>query len=84
MNYRIEFTDTIDWKSFDKLSRIDRGNILKIIEEKIATAPERFGKPLRFSLKGYRRIRVGDFRIVYRIEKSVVYITGIGHRKNIY
>ena len=38
-------------------------------------------------LKGYRdvfRIRVGDYRIVYRQQKQIVYIILISHRKDIY
>ncbi|WP_434732642.1 type II toxin-antitoxin system RelE family toxin [Wolbachia endosymbiont of Zygogramma bicolorata] len=37
-------------------------------------------------LKGRRRLRVGDYRVVYRVnqpERTVV-ITEIGHRDNIY
>lgn len=39
------------------------------------------------TLKGYInifRIRIGDFRIVYRMIKGEVYIVLIGHRKDIY
>jgi len=30
--------------------------------------PIGFGKPLRYSLKGHRRLRVSDYRVVYRID----------------
>jgi mRNA interferase RelE/StbE len=46
--------------------------------------PVGFGKPLRYSLKGHRRLRVGDYRIVYRIENNNVLIVAIKHRKDIY
>ena len=48
--------------------------------------PIGFGKPLRYSLKGHRRLRVGDYRIVYRIaaDKKIVVIIAIKHRKDIY
>ncbi|MES2504791.1 MAG: type II toxin-antitoxin system RelE/ParE family toxin [Myxococcota bacterium] len=44
------------------------------------------GKPLRYSLKGHRRLRVGDYRVVYRIEpqNQTVVIIAIKHRKDIY
>lgn len=38
-------------------------------------------------LKGYRdiyRVRLGDYRIIYRRIPSEIYIVLIGHRKNIY
>ncbi|GAA5252034.1 type II toxin-antitoxin system RelE family toxin [Candidatus Rickettsia kedanie] len=48
--------------------------------------PIAFGKPLRYSLKGHRILRVSDYRIIYRIEQetSTVIIIAIKHRKAIY
>lgn len=48
--------------------------------------PVSFGKPLRYSLKGHRRLRVGDYHIVYRIdsEPQKIIIDAIKHRKEIY
>lgn len=44
-----------------------------------------FGKPLRYSLKGARRLRVGDYRVIYTIEPSdVILIVKIGHRREVY
>ena len=42
--------------------------IKKAIEERLTLDPIGFGKPLRYSLKGHRRLRIGDYRVVYRIE----------------
>lgn len=48
--------------------------------------PVLFGKPLRYSLKGYRRLRVGDYRVVFCIEADShqIIVTAIKHRKDIY
>lgn len=54
------------------------------IETRLQNDPVLYGQPLRQSLKGYRRIRVGDWRIIYRIESSVVIILKIGNRKDVY
>ncbi len=38
-------------------------------------------------LKGYKnifRVRIGDYRILYKRTKNIIYIILIGHRKNIY
>lgn len=57
--------------------------IKKAIEERLATHSVAFGKPLRYSLKGHRRIRVADYRAVYRIEEKITcYVVAINHRKN--
>lgn len=58
--------------------------IRKAIETRLQTDPVLYGQPLRQSLKGYRRIRVGDWRIIYRIEASTVIILKIGNRKDVY
>ena len=66
------------------LPKKERGRIQKAIEEKLVVHPEIFGKPLRRSLKGYRKLRVGDYRIIFRIEDRVVKIFAIGHRSVVY
>ena len=43
-----------------------------------------YGQPLRRGLKGYRKLRVGDYRIIYRVEGEYVVILKIGHRKEVY
>jgi len=60
--------------------------IKKAIEKKLTVDPIAFGKPLRYSLKGYRRLRVGDYRVIYKIieDRVLVLIIDIDHRKDIY
>lgn len=66
------------------LSAIWKARIKNAIEEKLTTAPEKFGKPLRQSLGGYRKLRVGDYRIVFRIKDRTVLIFAILHRSVVY
>jgi addiction module RelE/StbE family toxin len=56
----------------------------RAIETKIAVAPEMYGKPLQFSLRGARSMRVGDYRIIFVITQKVVRIAMIGHRAKVY
>ena len=58
--------------------------IRKAIESKLQTNPIEFGKPLRYSLKGCRRLRVGDYRVIYKIDENIVLIIKIGHRREVY
>jgi mRNA interferase RelE/StbE len=60
--------------------------IKNAIETRLAADPVGLGKPLRYSFIGHRRIRVGDYRIVYRLdmEKTAVIIVLIKHRKHVY
>ena len=57
-----------------KLANEWKARIQTAIEQRLMTHPELYGKPLRRSLKGYRKLRVGDFRVIYRIEKNTVKI----------
>lgn len=75
-----------DVKSVD-LSLINEKlkNRIKIaIETRLMTSPHLYGEPLRKTLKGYWKLRVGDFRIVFKIGGNEVKIFGIIHRKEVY
>ncbi len=61
-----------------------RERIRKAIESRLMTAPQEYGLPLRKSLGGYWKLRVGDYRIVFKVQGEVVYVLGIRHRKKIY
>jgi len=60
--------------------------IRKAIEKKLGTNPIEFGKPLQYSLKGLRRLRVGDYRVIFQIHQDhqFVLIVKIGHRREVY
>lgn len=58
--------------------------IKKAIETRLITAPHQYGAPLRQTLKGYWKLRVGDYRVVFRIVKNEVWILGIINRKYVY
>jgi len=71
----------------EDLPLIDRRNkerIRRAIEERLRTAPHDYGEPLRKSLKGYWKLRVGDYRVVFRVIESEVLILAIRHRKSAY
>ena len=59
-----------------------RKRIIRAIK-KLGEFPET-GKPLRYGLKGHRRLQVKPFRIIYRIEDNKVIINTFEHRKSIY
>jgi mRNA interferase RelE/StbE len=51
----------------------------------LTTAPERYGVPLTGSLRGYWKLRVGDYRVVFKIISAAdVLILAILHRKHVY
>ena len=54
------------------------------IEQRLATEPQQYGEPLRKTLRGYWKLRVGDYRVVFKIVGQEVLIFGIIHRRKVY
>jgi mRNA interferase RelE/StbE len=84
MSYEIIYADKVVKIDVPKISGLYRVRIRQAIEQKLVTEPDLYGKPLRRSLKGYLKLRVGDYRIVFRIERIKVKIFAIAHRKVVY
>ncbi|MBI4279349.1 MAG: type II toxin-antitoxin system RelE/ParE family toxin [Armatimonadetes bacterium] len=71
----------------DDLPRIPgnlRGRIEQAIVTRLAEEPERYGSPLRGTLRGYWKLRVGDYRVAYRIAGREVWIYAVVHRRVVY
>jgi len=84
MTYRLIYHPDVKRTDLPKIdSRIKR-IIKRAIEERLATRPEVYGKPLQRTLKGYWKLRVGDYRIVFKPSGETVQIFGIVHRKDVY
>ena len=61
-----------------------RTRIKNAIETRLTIAPHLYGEPLRKTLRGYWKLRVGDYRVVFKIVKEEGWILGIIHRKKVY
>lgn len=61
-----------------------RKGILSAIETRLAIDPVNYGVRLRKSLKGYWKMRIGSYRVVYEISVGRIIVHGIGHRDYIY
>jgi mRNA interferase RelE/StbE len=84
--FSVIFLEAVTKNHIPNLPMPAKKRIITAINERLKVDPIGFGKPLRYSLKGLRRLRVGDYRIVYRIEAetTTVVIVAIAHRKDIY
>ncbi len=58
--------------------------IARAIQQRLVTSPDRAGTPLRGTLKGYWKLRVGDYRVVYAVHGTDVWILAIRHRATVY
>ncbi len=83
-NFEILLKEKVVLKDIPKLSKSDKQKISKAITEKLETNPELFSKPLRYSLKGHRSMRVGDYSVVLKIVDNKCHILKIGHRRDFY
>jgi mRNA interferase RelE/StbE len=61
-----------------------RKRIRRAIETRLMTAPQEYGLPLKKNLGGYWKLRVGDYRVVFKIEGKIIYVLAIRHRKHVY
>jgi len=61
-----------------------KDRIRTAIENRLLADPVRAGRPLRQSLVGHRKMRVGDLRVIYRVQGDTIVILKIGHRKDVY
>lgn len=84
MGFTVSYHPSVKEKDLPKLDSIIKTRIKKAIETKLMTAPERYGAPLRRTLKGYWKLRVGDYRVVFKIKGNEIVILAILHRKDVY
>ncbi len=84
MNYRIQYGKRVNRNRLLSIPKNERERILVGIEEKLCTRPEIYGKPLRNPLFPYWSLRVGEYRVIYWIQKDVVHVELIGQRTKIY
>ena len=84
VNFLIEYHESVARDDIPAIAPEWRKKIKQAIENKLTTAPEKFGKPLRRSLRGYRKLRVGAYRVIFRITGNKVLIFLIQHRSVAY
>ena len=86
MNSRfvIRYHYAVDEQDVPRLSSEVCQRIRKAIETKLTSHPDIYGKPLRRSLAGYRKLRAGDYRIIFTIAEREVRVWAIGHRRDVY
>ena len=84
MTYRIIYERDVVRKDIPALPQQEAVRIEKAITGKLTVLPEIFGKPLRGSLKHHWSLRVGSYRVVYRMTGNTVNIFAIELRPTVY
>ena len=84
LGFEVVYHDAVVRDDIPRIGEAWRQKIRSAIEEKLTTYPDAYGKPLRRSLRGYRKLRVGDYRVVFRIDGARIKIFVIAHRSVVY
>ena len=84
MAYTLVYHPDVEIRDISGLNRDVGKRIQRAIETRLATDPQRYGEPLRRTLKGYWKLRVGDYRVVFKVVRHEVWIFGIMHRRDVY
>lgn len=70
---------------FRRLGRTEARTIQQVIDARLARGePDKAGKPLSGDLSGFRRLRTGQTRIVYKVEgkRIEVLVIAVGLRRD--
>ncbi len=84
MPYSLGYHPAVAQEDLPAIPRNLRHRIADAIETRLTEAPQQFGAPLRKTLKGYWKLRVGDYRVVFKVVATEVRILAIRHRKHVY
>lgn len=83
MIYTLIYAERVVKKDIPKLGP-NKERVKAAIESKLRTRPDLFGRPLQGELKGYRKFRVGNYRVLFLIKSSTVQIFLIEKRGSVY
>ena len=87
MAWRIEFLPAAE-KELAKLGRAEAKRIIQTLKTRIAPLddPRKLGSALTGDLGGLWRWRIGDYRVVARIEdeRITILVVRVAHRREVY
>jgi mRNA interferase RelE/StbE len=82
--YRILYHPLVRSRDIPRLDPPIRRRIRVAIESKLREHPEEMAKPLAYTTRRLWSLRVGDWRVVFALRESEVWILRIGHRRDVY
>lgn len=83
---KMSFVFSIELKKIlEKIAKKDKSK-LKQIEDQVykITSNPLIGKPLRNIMKNYRRVHIGAFVLIYKIENEEIMFADFDHHDKIY
>jgi mRNA interferase RelE/StbE len=80
--YDILYKNSVS-RDLKRVDKTQRKRIVQKIETRLSEMPLN-GKQLKGDLRGFLSLRIGDYRVVYKVVGKQVVILAVGHRKNVY
>ena len=82
MAFNIRYKKSVE-RDLKRLDKTEAGKILDEIEEELSQRADAY-PVLKGEFAGLRKLRVGDYRVIYALMESDCLILRIGHRREIY
>ncbi len=82
MEYKITYKKSVI-KELKKINKTDVKKIITKIEKELSQKPESC-PALKGEFAGLRKLRAGNYRVIYAIFDKEILILRVGHRKKVY
>ena len=84
MIWKVKIHRLVIEEDFKKLDAHQKKKIIKVIREKLSKDPEQYGEYLKGPYKNYYKLRIGEYRAIYRIikDKVLVLVIKVGIRRD--
>ena len=84
MPFELRYHSDVRDIDIPQLNETLKKRIKRAMEERLSISPHQYGEPLRKTLQGYWKLRVGDYRVVYKVVGNEVWILAVINRKDVY
>lgn len=83
MNWTIIYHREVE-ADLESIGQSAARRIMRAIDNKLTKAPLQFGLPLSGNLASFRKLRIGDYRVLYQVlnSKVLVYVLTVGPRRD--
>ena len=82
MAYKVQYKRSVE-KDLERLDKRDARRILDKLEKELSTHPDRH-PTLKGEFAGLRKMRLGNYRVIYALLENEVLILRLENRKDVY
>jgi len=84
VSYELYYHPAVKRSDLPRIDRAAKERIRNAIETRLGEKLQYYSEPLRKTLKPYRKLRVGDYRVIFRVDGDTVFVLAVVHRKEAY